>query len=465
MALIVNAGKHIARIILGRNRHHHAGIGIAFGARILAHAIGHHPPGLTGGGHHGAAGAHAETIDRAAILRVMHQLVIRRTQKRIASIGAKTRAVNHALRVFNAHTDGKGLGLHGNTMRLQHGEAIACAMAKGEYRVVRFNHLSALKHKAAQVARTIGAGFDDQVIHPRTKAIFTAQGFDLRTDMFHHGNQPKRADMRLGDIENLLRRAGLHKFRQHLAPVMARVADLAIELAIGKSASATFAILHIAFRVQHAAPPQAPGILGAFAHHLAAFQDQRAEAHLCQQQRRHKAARPGANHYRATHAFWRARHKAIGGIRRGADALIACVARQNSGLISHFNIQRIDQHDRLGLARIIAAAKDMHRLQRRIANAKPHQHGGAQGVFRMVQRQAQFSQADHGRSIVRLAACLKSSPASDKHGGWLIFFASANPCWNSTPRNRARMAGALTWKAMGEIPPTPPSQPRGRGLR
>jgi len=223
--------------------------------------------------------------------------------------------------------------------------------------------------------------------------------------------------------------------------------------------------LHIAFGVEHATAPEAPSILGAFANHLAAFQNQRAEAHLRQQERRHKAARPGAHHNRAAHAFRRAGDKAILRIRRRRDALIARMACEYRRFIRNVAIQRIDQHDRLGLARIIAAAEYLHRLQRRIGNAKPRQHGSAQGVFRMVQRQAQFSQADHGGSIVCLALCLKSSLASVKHGAWLISCALANPCWNSTPRSRARMAGAIIWKAMAEIPPTLPSRLHVPGLR
>ena len=203
----------------------------------------------------------------------MNQLVIRRTQQRIAGVWAETRLINHALRVFNPHADGKGLGLHRDAARMQHGKAIARAMAEGEDHMIRLNHFAIGQNQTTQVALPISFGLNQYIIHPRAEAVFTAQGFDFGADMFHHGNQPKCADMRFGDVQNLLRRAGFDEFSEHLAPVMARIADLAIELAVGKSARPAFAILHIAFGVQHATPPKPPSILGAFAHHLAAFQD------------------------------------------------------------------------------------------------------------------------------------------------------------------------------------------------
>jgi len=45
-------------------------------------------------------------------------------------------------------------------------------------------------------------------------------------------DQAERADMRLGDEQDLLGRAGLDEFAEHLARQMARVADLAPQLAV-----------------------------------------------------------------------------------------------------------------------------------------------------------------------------------------------------------------------------------------
>ena len=79
---------------------------------------------------------------------------------------------------------------------------------------------------------------------------------------------------------------------------MARVLDLAVELAVGEGAGAAFAELHVRLRVEHALAPQAPGVLGALAHCLAALQDDRPEAHLRQHQAGEEAARPEADDHR-----------------------------------------------------------------------------------------------------------------------------------------------------------------------
>src|SRR3546814_8805619 len=78
--------------------------------------------------------------------------------------------------------------------------------------------------------------------------------------------------MRLADVEDFVRRAGLDEFVQHLAAVELRVLDLTVELAVAEQAGAAFTELHVRRRVQHALAPQAPGILGALAHRLAAFE-------------------------------------------------------------------------------------------------------------------------------------------------------------------------------------------------
>src|SRR3546814_18991346 len=74
--------------------------------------------------------------------------------------------------------------------------------------------------------------------------------------------------MRLADVEDFVRRAGLDEFVQHLAAVELRVLDLTVELAVAEQAGAAFTELHVRRRVQPALAPQAPGLLGALAHRL-----------------------------------------------------------------------------------------------------------------------------------------------------------------------------------------------------
>ena len=45
VALERDAGQRVPRIVVGRDADHDAAVGVAFVARILAHAVGHHPPG------------------------------------------------------------------------------------------------------------------------------------------------------------------------------------------------------------------------------------------------------------------------------------------------------------------------------------------------------------------------------------------------------------------------------------
>jgi hypothetical protein len=86
--------------------------------------------------------------------------------------------------------------------------------------------------------------------------------------------------VRFADVEDFRRRARLDELFQHLAAVKLRVLDLAVQLAVGEGAGAAFAELDVRFRVQRVLAPQAPGVLGAFAHGLAALEDDWLEAHL-----------------------------------------------------------------------------------------------------------------------------------------------------------------------------------------
>src|SRR3546814_9686182 len=95
--------------------------------------------------------------------------------------------------------------------------------------------------------------------------------------------------MRLG--QNIVRRARRDEFLQHLASQEARILHPAIELAVGKSPRPALAELDIAVGIQLGPAPQAPCILGPLPHHLAPVQDDRAEAHLREDQPRDQAAR------------------------------------------------------------------------------------------------------------------------------------------------------------------------------
>src|ERR1700739_2793693 len=103
---------------------------------------------------------------------------------------------------------------------------------------------------------------------------------DVGAQRLHHADQAEGADVRLGDEQDLLGRAGLDELGQHLAREVARVADLAPQLAVRERAGAALAELHVRLRIELALAPQAPGVLGALAHFLAAFEHDRPHAPL-----------------------------------------------------------------------------------------------------------------------------------------------------------------------------------------
>ena len=166
----------------------------------------------------------------------------------------------------------------------------------------------------------------------------------VRAHAFDHRHQAERADMRLGDVEDFLRRAGLDELGQHLAAEVMRVLDLAVELAVGERAGAAFAELHVRFRIEHRLAPQAPGVLGALAHHLAALEDDRTEAHLRQHQGGEQSARPGADHHRPR-GVGPARARRSDRSMSGATARLRSPlqAPQQRRFVPHLDVERIDQ--------------------------------------------------------------------------------------------------------------------------
>jgi hypothetical protein len=86
---------------------------------------------------------------------------------------------------------------------------------------------------------------DQKVGHLLAEADLAAQRLDLGAHLLDHADQAEGADVRLGHVEDLLGRAGLDELGQHLARQVARVADLAPQLAVAEGAGAAFAELHV----------------------------------------------------------------------------------------------------------------------------------------------------------------------------------------------------------------------------
>jgi hypothetical protein len=136
---------------------------------------------------------------------------------------------------------------------------------------------------------------DQQVGHALAESDLAAERLDLGAHLLDHADQPERSDVRLADVEDLVRRAGLDELVEHLAAEVARVTDLAPQLAVREGAGAAFAELHVRLRIEDALPPEPPGVAGPLAHRLAAFEDDRAQPHLREQQSAEDAARAEAD--------------------------------------------------------------------------------------------------------------------------------------------------------------------------
>src|SRR5690606_9772608 len=178
-------------------------------------------------------------------------------------------------------------------------------------------------------------------------------------------------DVRLVDVEDLVRRTGLDEFLQHLAAAVLRVLDLAVQLAVGEGTGAAFAELHIGLGVEHALAPQAPGVLGALAHFLATFEDDRLEAHLRQQEAGEDAARAETDHDRALLQASRGlANELVGYVRGWADGAIVGEFAEQFGFVAGFQVDGVDEQQlAVLLARIVAALEQVEAEQLLVANA------------------------------------------------------------------------------------------------
>ena len=101
--------------------------------------------------------------------------------------------------------------------RVQHREGVARAVAEREHDLVGRDRRA---FGAAALATRDGANapvLDQQVGHALAEADLAAQRLDLGAHLLDHADQPERADVRLADVEDLVRRAGLDELVEHLA--------------------------------------------------------------------------------------------------------------------------------------------------------------------------------------------------------------------------------------------------------
>ena len=152
--------------------------------------------------------------------------------------------------MLDAKADGKGLGFQRHAARQQNLEHVAGAVTHRQHGMAGKNLFAAFQFHAFY-----GPVLDQKIGDLALEAVFAAQALDGGAHRFHHRHQAEGADMGMGFGEDFFRGAGLDEFLQHLAAEMARILDLAVELAVGKSAGAAFAELDVRLRLEHALPP------------------------------------------------------------------------------------------------------------------------------------------------------------------------------------------------------------------
>ena len=157
---------------------------------------------------------------------------------------------------------------------------------------------------------------------------------------------------------------------------MARVLDAGIELAVGEGASAALAELDVGFGVEDAAAPEAPGVAGALADQFAAFEDERAEAHLGQDEGSHQAAGAGADDH-GTFGGWRCTGvgsgrwcPGLGGVR-----VVSWTAASSRTV----DVDGVDEGDGGPAAGVVALPGDGEAEQVVGRNAERRQDGGRGG--------------------------------------------------------------------------------------
>ena len=132
------------------------------------------------------------------------------------------------------------------------------------------------------------------------------------------------------------------------------------------------------------------------AHRLAAFEHDGLEAHLRQHQRREDAAGTEADDERTfVERVRRPADEAVVHVRCGREVRVVAEFLQQRGLVADRHVNRVDQQQRVLLARVVGALVDAHAEERRIGQLEAGEDGGAQGVRRMVERQFEFGQSQH----------------------------------------------------------------------
>ena len=192
-------------IVLWRHVHQQAAIDILLVPGEFAHAVGDHPLRLRSGRHHLPAGADAEGVGRPAAGQMAGELVGRRRKPGMPGVLPVLGGVAVRLPVFDPHPHGEGLGLHGHTPFMEHGEGVPGGVPWAEEQVGAGKGINALRPLRGDAPQ--GAVPDVQIRQPALKPDVRSQFQQTAAQIYQNGVEIIRAHMGFGIDQNILRSA------------------------------------------------------------------------------------------------------------------------------------------------------------------------------------------------------------------------------------------------------------------
>src|SRR3954451_19976217 len=175
MALECDPGERVFGVVGRCDADDDAGIGVALPAGILAHAIGDNTARFGGRSHHGAAGAHAKTVDRAPIAAVMNQLVVSRSQAGMTRESTVTTAIDERLWMLDAQSNGERFWLDRNSSLCYHLERVACAVPDRQYHMVGRDLRAVAQYYPHNLPATVRPFVNLEIHDFASKAIFATE--------------------------------------------------------------------------------------------------------------------------------------------------------------------------------------------------------------------------------------------------------------------------------------------------
>ena len=149
----------------------------------------------------------------------MHELVVGGAEDRVAgAVAEAARSISDCGCSMRTPIE-KGLASMETPRAWSICERVARAVADREHDVIGRHVLAVGEHHATHAPSP--SAIDVEIVDPLSKRYSPPSASIVGAHALDHRHQPERADVRLGDVEDFFRRAGLDEFGQHLAAVVA----------------------------------------------------------------------------------------------------------------------------------------------------------------------------------------------------------------------------------------------------